>query len=1158
MNILSRKFTYYIVLLKNYVRNNNKLLNFVKNNEFLYVLALKFNNYINYYDYLNFNQINIRNNFNKINNNGTLKRNFLIKLIKKHSQNTPLFKRLNLLLALISTSKNLDSIYSKFYFLYTNRIINFDYINNELSNNFKLTLTDKLFNIIIKCIYNESNFNNRKLILRLRELYKLLNQTNKENLITYLNKEKLFNLTKEKIEIIITGKFNKLYVIDNKNFIFLPSIRLISDDEFFFEENIEKQLEIELKKQNIQSDVYEIIPLSLYYGILKNTKKKKIFLPLFSSNNIDKKCYEKKKFSILIGSGLGNIIKNLLAIEYLIVCFPNSTFDIYNTLDSELSDLTIKHFFPKLNIFNISNNTTYVKKIYDLKIIFSSCGESLSHKIINSKFELNYRKLYTFYDITFNIPEEEYNLLILNEFEYTRDDILKNSSNFNLKQTFKNTKFENKNKKRLNIGINYNDHKSLSNFKKDKNYPHKDKLIKKLSLKHNIFLFGSPIKNKSIKGSNLANIIDLRNIENNQIINELQKLDLFIGEDEGMVHLSAILNINTIILFGPTNILKNNLQRKNVFPITSNVKCSPCHLENETNSCNFRMCMFNIKIENIVSKINKSLNTNTNLNRRNHNIFDIDDEFDKQLSRYFLYNDVLNETDRVEINKIIENFDISTFNLISRIYFEINNRKKINLNKNQLHKISIHVSNFSNKRIIQFINKIDNTKIKEELLVNIFKNLITIKQKKKIYNLIEFLNKQSNYILNSESLKKIILKNYFDNGFRLNNFTDKDYQKTINFFFKKGLLKLKHEKIYISPNDLNNVNGGEISSLKIFSKISKNLTFISRLKNYSDHRIDIVKKSNKLFINMNQKNILIFMHYITNNFNIKTILGHGYLFNIILNSINKKKTKLIFYQRHFKDVFGEGNGPFYYEDNILNIKDFKKEHEFLTFNKNKLDLIVFNSFSSFKITNYIYSQHGLKINNKQKYIYVPLDVFKNDKKKFKVKKSYKIGILNIDFSLDIDLILYLSKNFPHNKFYIFSNNKFFSNNKNIIFIKKSYVRYDLLFKKFDICLKLGNLSNILYSGPSRILLESILTFTPIITNKSDSNENLIPENWTFNQSIVTNNLRFANLKQTLNYFHDCKFENEIIKSLDSNFMKLIDRKIDKSLKQHTNLISKLN
>jgi len=110
-------------------------------------------------------------------------------------------------------------------------------------------------------------------------------------------------------------------------------------------------------------------------------------------------------------------------------------------------------------------------------------------------------------------------------------------------------------------------------------------VIADLSDSYDTIIFGGPNEKKIASDIeqllNDKGITNFQNLSNKTTITELietiQKLDLFITGDSGPMHLAAALNIPTVAIFGPTNHAKTSQWKndKNVI-VKKNLKCQPC------------------------------------------------------------------------------------------------------------------------------------------------------------------------------------------------------------------------------------------------------------------------------------------------------------------------------------------------------------------------------------------------------------------------------------------------------------------------------------------------------------------------------------------------------------------------------------------------------
>jgi ADP-heptose:LPS heptosyltransferase len=85
---------------------------------------------------------------------------------------------------------------------------------------------------------------------------------------------------------------------------------------------------------------------------------------------------------------------------------------------------------------------------------------------------------------------------------------------------------------------------------------------------------------------------------------------LFIGNDGGLSHISAAMQIPTFVIFGPTSPLKNLPYSPTAYAISKNKPCSPCQFTKHwlhlvrTSQCKFNnRCLSNLTVEDVMHVI---------------------------------------------------------------------------------------------------------------------------------------------------------------------------------------------------------------------------------------------------------------------------------------------------------------------------------------------------------------------------------------------------------------------------------------------------------------------------------------------------------------------------------------------------------------------------
>jgi ADP-heptose:LPS heptosyltransferase len=326
------------------------------------------------------------------------------------------------------------------------------------------------------------------------------------------------------------------------------------------------------------------------------------------------------KILIIRFSALGDLVTFEPHFRAIRKCFENAEIDFLTTnLGKALyTDSTyFDNYIIYSSFFGILNQLK--EKKYDL-IINLQCNKishyltfltpslvkvNLSSNIIQKIFKLKHH--------TKNIEEM---LIAAKCDELIINNYVTNSDNLNIYLPFKkeitNLNFNN-NLKTIGISTGSSE-KWLSKKWGIENYKN---LIKELlDKKFNIVIIGTKLELddstkilKDIHNDNLISFVDKTTLI--ELKSLISKFDLFIGNDSGPAHISAGLGVNTITIFGSTDIKHcvKNLPylgiHKCIKPKNS-VTCHPCY----KSSCPTNMeCMKSTTVEDVINEINNILGT---------------------------------------------------------------------------------------------------------------------------------------------------------------------------------------------------------------------------------------------------------------------------------------------------------------------------------------------------------------------------------------------------------------------------------------------------------------------------------------------------------------------------------------------------------------------
>ena len=98
----------------------------------------------------------------------------------------------------------------------------------------------------------------------------------------------------------------------------------------------------------------------------------------------------------------------------------------------------------------------------------------------------------------------------------------------------------------------------------------------------------------------------VRGLELAKVAALISQGDLYLGNDSGVTHLAALLGVETVALFGPTDPAEWAPRGRRVTVITQNVECSPC-LPPIMKSCPHRKCLTTLSPGNVIHRLEELL-----------------------------------------------------------------------------------------------------------------------------------------------------------------------------------------------------------------------------------------------------------------------------------------------------------------------------------------------------------------------------------------------------------------------------------------------------------------------------------------------------------------------------------------------------------------------
>lgn len=131
----------------------------------------------------------------------------------------------------------------------------------------------------------------------------------------------------------------------------------------------------------------------------------------------------------------------------------------------------------------------------------------------------------------------------------------------------------------------------------NRQWPHFQTLASELKdLGAEVYSVGAP-------GEGIPGCVDLTHMKLRDSIRQMSELDLFVGSDGGAFHIADALLLPTVVIFGPTGLIKNGPMSSNASVIRSDLSCAPCQFRFEFSSCRSPVCMEQIALADVKREI---------------------------------------------------------------------------------------------------------------------------------------------------------------------------------------------------------------------------------------------------------------------------------------------------------------------------------------------------------------------------------------------------------------------------------------------------------------------------------------------------------------------------------------------------------------------------
>lgn len=281
---------------------------------------------------------------------------------------------------------------------------------------------------------------------------------------------------------------------------------------------------------------------------------------------------------IEIPTWLGDAVMTTPAIENIIKTYPDAKLTIFGSF------VSTKLFLNHPNVENIIvdnsrkegnryiNLFKYAKSVKDVDIALSF-RKNFTTKFFLFFVEAKEKYIYRRYDKELNTHQ------VIRYNDFIKRSLNIDSEPLKLKIYTKNEKEQNsKPVLGINPGATYGSAKRW--------YPEEfAKVAVELSNKYDIKLFGGPGETdiagdieSALKEANITNYENLAGKTSvEELIEQISKLDLFLTNDSGPMHVAAAFSIPTVAIFGPTrDIETNQWMNEQEMLIKKPMECAPC------------------------------------------------------------------------------------------------------------------------------------------------------------------------------------------------------------------------------------------------------------------------------------------------------------------------------------------------------------------------------------------------------------------------------------------------------------------------------------------------------------------------------------------------------------------------------------------------------
>jgi len=129
-----------------------------------------------------------------------------------------------------------------------------------------------------------------------------------------------------------------------------------------------------------------------------------------------------------------------------------------------------------------------------------------------------------------------------------------------------------------------------------------------------VVILGPVEEERGVERTSTQGAVVARHLSLSQLAALLARADLYLGNDSGVSHLAAALNVVSVVLFGPSNVKQWVPRGQRVTVLSQQVECTPCTVS-VMKRCAHRNCLSTLRPEYVCRELDRLLEATLTLTR---------------------------------------------------------------------------------------------------------------------------------------------------------------------------------------------------------------------------------------------------------------------------------------------------------------------------------------------------------------------------------------------------------------------------------------------------------------------------------------------------------------------------------------------------------------